>query len=633
MAVIAAGDLAAARERVGSEPWAGEALATVLRRTERWLAAPAAVPSQAGGWLHDYACPRHWGALLFDPASPSRHRCPAGEDVEGARPDGGWVVLRHRRLAELARDLALVGALTGDGRSTAGAASILLDYARRYPGYDGGANARPGMIRGRAFQQALTEALWAVPLAHAFDLAAPSMARADRDQVARELLRPVAEALTAARRSLEARADGLAHNYNAWFMAGLGCIGFALGDDAVVASALDAPAGFAGQLDRSFLPDGWEWEVTPYYHCFVALALTLLAEAAAASGVDLYRARGAAGQSIELAWRAFAGLAAAWGGPPDRNDGAYWAGGPFEAEIVELYEVAQARRPEPAFAWLVDQAAGGRRAGRDRWSSLVHGREDVSGAARPARSTVMFPAAGFAVMGPDPAAMIVFGRPGGAHEHRDKLSLGLRGWATDPGMTPYGVPAGRDWYRSTAAHNTVVVDGGDQAPRAGELLDWRPEGGAWRLLARVEGAHPGIVMTRELRHDGGALRDTVEMRSDAEHTYDWLLHLDGEVAVEPMPEPAEGPLGATGAYRELRLLGRVRSGRIDAWVSGPGGELRLRLDGAGTELEVMVLSAPGTSAAPERRRTCLLARRRARVATFRACFLVAEAPHPSREKV
>lgn len=64
----------------------------------------------------------------------------------------------------------------------------------------------------------------------------------------------------------------------------------------------------------------------------------------------------------------------------------------------------------------------------------------------------------------------------GGHGHADALSLQwiarARNWLTDPGAFCYPLPLGRNRFRGTAAHNTLQVDGLDQA-EPGEAFNWR----------------------------------------------------------------------------------------------------------------------------------------------------------------
>lgn len=98
-----------------------------------------------------------------------------------------------------------------------------------------------------------------------------------------------------------------------------------------------------------------------------------------------------------------------------------------------------------------------------------------------------------------------------AHGHADALSLVLdidgEGVLVDPGTYLYhGGGAWRDWFRSTAAHNTLVLDGANQSRMAGpfnwlskarcELLESVP-GPAWRWRAR----HDGYARTTGCLHE------------------------------------------------------------------------------------------------------------------------------------
>jgi len=88
----------------------------------------------------------------------------------------------------------------------------------------------------------------------------------------------------------------------------------------------------------------------------------------------------------------------------------------------------------------------------------------------------LFPQAGMAVMRAGDLRVLMnagpFGFGGAGHSHADKLSilvdLGEEEILVDAGTYTYvSDPKWRNWFRSTAAHNTVRVDGRDQAAPAG----------------------------------------------------------------------------------------------------------------------------------------------------------------------
>lgn len=95
-----------------------------------------------------------------------------------------------------------------------------------------------------------------------------------------------------------------------------------------------------------------------------------------------------------------------------------------------------------------------------------------------------------------------------AHGHADALSFTLRAFGSDvfvdPGTYDYfSYPAWRAYFRSTSAHNTLVVDGLDQSVMLGPFL-WGPRAQA-RCLAwepgiqggKVTGEHDGYTRTAD----------------------------------------------------------------------------------------------------------------------------------------
>ena len=553
MLLFSPSDLNRARQRVQQHAWAAEIFSSIRTRADNWVAHPAPVPALAGGWVHDYVCPEHWCALTFDPASPHTHRCPFGETRVGEKLDAAWRVLEHRRIASIARDLALAYTITNARAYAYAARDILVQYAHNYSRYAGGNDARGWMLKGRVFNQSLTEALWAIPIAHAYDLIRATLSPAQDALIADDLLRPIAATLT------RAHQDELGYNprsnHNAWLIATLGVLGYALGDDALVARALE---GFRAHLATAILPDGFEYEGTPYYHNFVALAYTLLAEAARANGCDLYTARGLAGQSIAAMWSALASLAFADGSIPQINDGAYHLSGPFASEICEVYEIALARTSNPAFAWLLNRNYAHRP--RDVWSALLFAEQDVARVVAPPRESVCLPSVGIAVLRDDTNTQeicVPFGPHAGSHSHRDRLGVQIFPWSIDPGTPLYGVKARRTWFQQTAAHNVVVVDGQAQSPCVGQLLNWIVSPDSTRLWLSADAAYPDVRLSRLLTLAQGVFTDSVLLDSESEHVYDWILHLDGACQFDSVTmSDTEDRLGDDGAYRFITFSAR-----------------------------------------------------------------------------
>lgn len=156
------------------------------------------------------------------------------------------------------------------------------------------------------------------------------------------------------------------------------------------------------------------------------------------------------------------------------------------------------------------------------------------------------------------------------HGHADALAIWLRRDGVpilvDSGTYRYnGQPEWRAWMRSTAAHNTVEVDGRSQSETAGpfnwgrrarctlEELELTPGGGGV-VSASHDGYQPlGVVHRRRVELlDAGRVRVVDELEGSGTHevALRWLL--------APELEAHEGPEGATDLVRDGVLVARLR---------------------------------------------------------------------------
>ena len=156
----------------------------------------------------------------------------------------------------------------------------------------------------------------------------------------------------------------------------------------------------------------------------------------------------------------------------------------YLAKLERMTEFLQAVTGPSGLAPMLGDDDGGR--------LLAGPLERASGAGK--WESRLFPDAGLAVMSHGAVHAIVDAGPFGAlhsgHSHSDALSIILRNGneeiLIDPGTYTYtGEPEWRDWFRSSAAHNTIRIDGRDQAVMAGpfrwtdqpkvEILEWRTD--------------------------------------------------------------------------------------------------------------------------------------------------------------
>ena len=605
MRLFSAATIEQAKREIESSPWAAAGWQALAQRVAAWQSPSSAIPTEGGGWIHNYICPEHWEPLTYDGHLPDQHTCPAGHDCTGEKYEAAWRVWRHRQIADLAREAGLAYRVLGlaDGRETA--VSILNQYADFYTQFDGLSDAESWMLKGHAFNQALTEALWAVPVIHAYDLVADSLTDSQKERLSRDLWRPLTAVMIRAQDILIAQ-DAVKNNYMAWVNVTLGCLGFALNDQALIDRAIQPPAGFVAHLDEAILADGLEFEGTPYYHNFVMLANLILAEAAKVNGINLYSVTGTEGQTLASMGYALAHLAWPDGAIPDLAEGSYWRDSIYDSEICLAFEMLHAVQPEELFAWTVRAAYERRGAVRDNWAALLYGRDDVVTAVPTPPAHTFLKESGIAVLRSEKklAVMIPFGPYRGHHHQYDRLSLTVWPFSRDAGSPLYGLPERKAWYPRTYAHNTLVVDGHSHADCGGELLDWNGR----RLSVAAPDAYPGVRFERTIEIKDDTILDEMVVESAETHTFDWVFHLDGEVEMPSDLQPMSEPLAEDGAAAYIELFGQKSINKTVTFnIVYNADSYRLTLGGE-RPFTLLLGTAPGTTRQPQQKRHVIIGR-------------------------
>lgn len=614
-------ELQAARQRARRFDWARKSLDQLVNQANAALSEPVNVPDRGGQWSHWYVCKKDGTGLKT--LSPTEHRCPTcGTVYKGEPYDSVPIMHQHHRNSQAVRTLGLAYGVTGDRRYADRAVELLMGYAAKYPGYAlhdrHGVVQVPGAVRAffdgaRVGAQTLDEAVWLIPVVQGFDLVWDVMNPGQRSRLAERVLRPSAE-------TIRGHFLGI-HNIQCWKNSAVGLVGLVLGDEPLIAQAIDDPQrGFRRQIEAGITRDGLWYEGSLGYHAYTMNALWPLAVAASNAGIDLFTER------YRLLYEAPIRLALPDGSAPGFNDsagGSVWG-------LVELYDLAYARWKLPIFGRLI------RGADRVRWSSLLWGSEPLpEGEVLPTRSDNL-PAAGYAVLRTSPtrgrvdAVAVRYGMHGGGHGHPDKLNLVIYGagerLAIDPGSIAYGAPLHGEWYRTTIAHNTVCVDQTNQKPVDGTLEDWRVGELATTLVAVATDTTPGVTMRRSLTFrasptDGtSVLSDRFEVGSQQEHTYDWAFHCRGRLKTSLPLSSVGDRLGDKNGYQHIA---GVRRGQSDdefsvQWTQGKA-RLVLRMKG---EPGTVIYVGEGPGRSPTERVPMLIVRRRAKTTLFDAMMTI-----------
>jgi|GEM_PF-857303 len=286
---------------------------------------------------------------------------------------------RHRAYASPARDLGLAYQFTDDVRFARQAAAMLLAYADVAP------TLKRSGSSGLLTDSTLREGNPATDLAWAYDLIyhAGVLSEAQKRRIEDDLLRRIALV----------SGHGCHHrnssNWRSWGLVCLAAGGFATGDRDLIDEAINGvydPArksylyGFSQQIAHSFFADGTFWERSIGYTYYTLRPLSIVAEMAARSGIDLWtrewpglRERPPGGahddfgppgpRSIRygldaLLYRAFPDMSCARVAD---------SGSRAITSSVRIFDAAYRHISDPKYAWLIWRGRAGKAAALAGW--------------------------------------------------------------------------------------------------------------------------------------------------------------------------------------------------------------------------------------------------------------------------
>lgn len=495
---------------------------------DKWLSTKITIPAR-GGHGHNFFC--DCGTQLELPADlQPRHEyvCPAcGKKYSGEKYDAAVRCFAHHEIANAAQYLALVGVIEQDRKYTDKAAAILRDYATVFPG------PHTKVREGGIIEQSLNEAMWVVPLAQAYDLIydSGSLSDADKRLIEDHLFKPVAQGL------IQTPTGG---NWFSWHLSAVGVIGLAIRDAGMVDYATKA---FQGQIANELGEDGLWPESVHCYHFFPLQAFVFFAEASSRAGIDLYHWQAKPGKSLENMFIAPLEYMYPNFQLPAINDGWYASWLP-----LNLYEAARRQYDDPRLEWVLHEGYGIEAEARKKvlgkslsgmgGASLyqfVLGPEKPETTSAPVFKSTNYPNFGLCTLRNDHTMLTFhYGRFLG-HGHLDKLSFTL--YANDELLVQdYGTPGYGSkilhWYQSTAGHNTVVVDGKNQARSQETAFDVFHAGSVAQYAeATNKDCYPGVTQNRRILLLGNTCLVVDDLTSDSAHDFDWLIRSEGQPQV------------------------------------------------------------------------------------------------------
>lgn len=186
-------------------------------------------------------------------------------------------------------------------------------------------------------------------------------------------------------------------------------------------------------------------------------------------------------------------------------------------------------------------------------------------------------------------------------------------FSNDAGCVLYGIPARREWYQDSYAHNTLVVNQQSQTTFSQAI---HQANGSEICLKAVD-AFPNVSVTRKVAIHAGALVDVLTASAESEQLYDFVFHVDGSLTVEAASvEPMDERAGSSVAAQQIELTKKI-AGVDSAEFTILYNNQTFALVLAGNEpFDVLIGTAPGTSWDPTQRRHVIIGRTQAKTQQY-----------------
>ncbi len=517
---------------------------------------------------------------------------------------GNWMHLPEKEVNKvhnsLGLDIANLGTvyqISGEEKYGEYAKKLLIAYAEAYPNY--GIGARPGFNHdpSKVFDQRLSDATWLIQVARGYDLVhdLPSISSEEREKIEKDLLRASAEFIAKNSSVMKAATNWSAICTNAVLM-----VGYAIDAQDLIDLAMYGPKGTKDKptggvmlhfSEKSIDVDGLWSEGSTGYQMMAMEAVVADAEILWRHGVDMYSYRDfALKQLFDSPLRfAYPNLQT-----PAIHDG---GGGSIIGYEANLWEYAYARYGDPKYLSIISRASKNLAAQFQKYPVSLLYNLDPKLEIPPFESKPFnFFGVGFGInrlMTPNGmVSMLIDYGPNRSHGHPDKLSVDLYAFDNrlipDPGSIWYEQPLYKNWYATTVAHNTLVVDENNQQPAGATQVVYGPAETISIQRAWTDEAYSGVTMDRALFLTPNYMADLFGAFSQVPHVMDLSWHLMGDMKTTLPLEDYAFPQPAKPGYSALTEVQRATTDQPwSATIQAKNGVARFVAAG-GTSTEVIV---------------------------------------------
>jgi hypothetical protein len=512
----------------------------ILSKANQWLDKEIIIPSKPGGATDVFICECGVQLESEDFEVKAEYICPAcSKKNSSTEYDAAVLGLQHLRLAGSAMALALAYSIEKDRAFSDKAANILLAYAQFCREMHKADSAY--MI----FTNPIYQCVWVIAMAQVYDLIyySRSLSEEDRALIETNLFQPVAAYFLQNQNLPEEEV---------WAFSAVGIIGLSIKDSHLAASALES---YSQWVNNYINKDGLCRGFTLTQHFSAAAVLVHFSEAFYRCGINLFIAgplKAMFTAPINLMYPSFRLPVIG-----DEN---------FDSFLpLDLYEVAYRRWGNSEFAWVLKkgyrfsesplsnyQRLHPEKFSRSGFYAFLFGRDLPGRSASPMFKSSDFPSMGICTLRSAGNLMATLNYHTADNiRHADRLAFTLYTGedivAPDYGLSGSGKMLSR-WAKSTAAHNTVMVDDRPQLASGESGLFYQCAGMFLQgIECRASGCYPGVSHSRRILMIDEICIIHDQLASDSEHDFDWLMRSKVEMNVHGdythcEIEPAKDPL-------------------------------------------------------------------------------------------
>ena len=498
-------------------------------------------------WSLYYYCDDCSVPLEYHFDKPFEHRCPiCGKRYEGEPYNSAWWWHTHQKNYDAAYYCGLLYLCTENPEYAKLTKDILMQYATYYPDYPVHGDI-PYNGPGKANAQTLDEAIFIRMLSSAYDLIADTLTAEEQDFIKQRLIRCGAEFLRQHRHNQ-------LHNHEVIINAAIGVAGLILGDESLIDFAVYKPYGLLYQLEHGMLEDGIWFECSLAYH-YYALQNFYGYEKFAVNTKHSHISHPNYSKMVHAALNFL---------KPDNtfpliNDSMH---SHTSLNHYSLYEFSYKMFGTPQLLWALNEVY--KTQPRDSVEAFFYGVDTLSPAPALALQDYHTPTgSGVTIMrGKNGQYLLARHSPfGGEHDHYDRLGVSFYynnvPVAADFGTTGYGAKYHYAYFKNTATHNTVVIDGKNHAPSAAKVLEYRktddetfldmavwweetyPMPDSFTICQWSEEAYKGVSMRRRILKTDDFWLDLFQVDGAGGKTIDWVMHFSGQQTQAAANQPAQ----------------------------------------------------------------------------------------------